>query len=85
MTNDERDQHLIESVAILKDLKKAVFGNGKPGLLDRVIVIEERQASCPAREAFKMGARQQRSANIISFGALAVAVIAFFKTIGLMK
>ena len=81
MTNDERDQHLIESVAILKDLKKAVFGNGKPGLLDRVIVIEERQSACPARQSHQIGVRQQRSANIISFGALAVAAVALWKVI----
>jgi hypothetical protein len=48
-TNTEMINKIATSVAVIEltvtDLKKAVMGNGKPGLLDRVSVIENRHCT----------------------------------------
>ena len=72
------------------DLRKAVFGNGRPGLIDRMTVIEQRtgtimdsEASCPAREAFTGGAMRQDRANWLAVAAVLLAglsvIMAYFK------
>jgi hypothetical protein len=92
MTDARRDQVMMEMhsslstlIAAVAKVETAINGNGKPGLLDRMTVIEERQAACPARQSYQIGARQQRSANIISIGALAVAALSWFKALGWIK
>jgi len=92
MTDTKRDEIMMEMHSQLSSLcagvhklEHAINGNGKPGLLDRMTVIEERQSSCPAREAYKTGNRQQKSANIISFAAIAVAALSFFRSLGWIR
>jgi len=34
----------------LDEVHKAIIGNGRPGLLDRMTVVEQVQVSCPARK-----------------------------------
>ncbi len=74
----------------VNDLRKAVFGNGRPGLIDRMTVIEQRtkaiiesEASCPAREAFTGGAMRQDRANYLAIAAVVLAglsvVMAYFR------
>jgi hypothetical protein len=64
-----------EVVAVLKitteNLDHAINGNGRPGLLARMITIEERQSSCPARQNYTSAAQ----ANRLSLYALLVAII----------
>jgi hypothetical protein len=64
----------------VNDLRKAVFGNGRPGLLDRMTVIEQRtsaivesEATCPAREAFTGEAARQSRANYLALAAVVLA------------
>jgi hypothetical protein len=57
---------------ILTRLDHAVMGNGRPGLLDRMTIIEIQQRDCPARLAASTAARQTR----IAFAGVAVAVAA---------
>ena len=48
-TNTEMTNKIATSVAVIEatvtDLKRAVMGNGKPGLLDRVTFIENRHCN----------------------------------------
>ena len=88
MTDTKRDELFMEMHSQLtslcdgvKHLHHAINGNGKPGLLDRMTVIEERQSSCPAREAYKTGNIAQSRANWLSAGALAVAALSLWKAI----
>jgi hypothetical protein len=88
MTDTRRDQVIMEMhsslstlIAAVTKVETAINGNGKPGLLDRMTVIEERQSSCPAREAYKHGNISQSRANWISAGALAVAGLSLWRAI----
>ena len=63
-----------------RNLDKAVNGNGKPGLLDRMTVIEERQALCPARGAFSKGAIANKIAAFSAFVAAAMALFTILIT-----
>jgi hypothetical protein len=46
--------------ATVGKMDHAVNGNGKPGLIDRMTIIEERQSSCPARKALSEGSQSNR-------------------------
>ena len=60
----------VASIRVTVDnLDHSVNGNGRPGMVDRMTIIEERQASCPARLAAKTDAK----ANRLSFWAVLVA------------
>jgi hypothetical protein len=74
----------------VNDLRKAVFGNGRPGLIDRMTVIEQRtsaivesELTCPAREAFTGGAMRQDRANHLAISAVVLAglsvIMAYFR------
>lgn len=67
----------------VSDLRRAVFGNGRPGLTDRMAVLEQQHMNlqnmhetCPAKEAISGAARRQDTANRVSIGAFIVAAIA---------
>lgn len=68
-------------VAVIRDtvgkLDHAVNGNGKPGLTDRMTIIEERQSSCPARKSYSDGSRSNRIGvyAIVVSGAVALLEI----------
>ena len=58
MTNAERDKMIREThtavtlvVSKVGDLAQTVYGNGQPGLKDRVKSLEVKQDECPARIA----------------------------------
>jgi hypothetical protein len=61
-----------------RNLDKAVNGNGKPGLLDRMTVIEQRQLMCPARDAFSKGAISNRIGMAAVLVSLVSVIIAWF-------
>jgi hypothetical protein len=56
-------------------LDHAVNGNGKPGLIDRMTVIEERQTSCPARKALSEGSQSNRIGAYALVLSIVVAVV----------
>jgi len=59
---------------LLIDIAKTVFGNGQPGLKDRMTAVEIKQAECPAR-------KWSHPSFILAAGSLIVAVVvAFIKT-----
>ena len=60
---------------MVADIHKAVIGNGRPGLLDRVTVIEQVQAACPAR-------KWSQPSVVVALAAVAVACIALYVQIG---
>lgn len=58
MNNDERDIKISEThdavivmVKQVKDHNEALFGNGRPGLVNDMVLVKERQDQCPARRA----------------------------------
>jgi len=57
--------------ATVGKLDHAVNGNGKPGLIDRMTIIEERQSACRARKAMSDGSRSNR----ISVYALVLSIV----------
>lgn len=50
MTQEDRDM-LIETHSIVKDLKKSVYGNGRPGMVDRLIAVEVAHTECQKRQS----------------------------------
>lgn len=73
LTKDDRDM-LIATHEICKDMKKALFGNGQPGLVSRASVLETKM------DEHMNGHRQPKSwpvvlSSICSVGALLVAII----------
>jgi len=79
MNNEERDKLLMEihadtkvMASTVKELAKDVWGNGKPGLREDVVVIkkdlesiEERYDKCPARQAHSID-RKRLNVSIIA-------------------
>ena len=79
MTNDERDEKIsathdavIVMVKQVKDHNEALFGNGKPGLVQDVTLLQERQDQCPARKATTSEGKRLTIANAM----IVLAVIA---------
>lgn len=99
MTNEERDA-AIQSIAdkvsdIHGDMKvvkgkidehhRTLYGNGRPGLVERHNAVEEQQRKCPALQRSLLGNRIASRANwiqlvgtIVAFGALIIAIVAVF-------
>lgn len=73
-------------VAVIREtvgkLDHAVNGNGKPGLTDRMTIIEERQSSCPARKSYSDGARNNRIGGYALVVAAVLAVLEIFDRFG---
>ena len=44
----------------LAELKKHLEGNGRPGVLDRLITVELGQRDCPAKAAFSQSSVQHK-------------------------
>ena len=59
----------------VRDIKKAVFGNGRPGLCDRVAIVET--AVKQLADSISPGAR----GNWIALAAVMVALISLFMSI----
>lgn len=72
---DTIDCTLARIDATVTRLDRAVNGNGKPGLLDRTTVIEERQSSCPARDAYKGDTKRANTSNLIALAAVLIALL----------
>ena len=89
MTNDERDTMIIEihsKVGTLADnmgdVRKTLYGNGRPGVCERLQSIDEQQRACPARQASLLGNlnakkanNNAKKANVIQACVFVVAVI----------
>ena len=78
MTNEQQDKILMEihaSITVLvstvESLGKAVWGNGKAGLEEDMILIKERQEKCPARKSHSIESKRMSTAIV----AVIVAVI----------
>lgn len=56
------------------EIHKAVFGNGRPGLCDRMTVIEQRQEACPARRWSQPSILVALGGVLISATALVIAM-----------
>ena len=90
MTNDDRDARIIEMHADMKCVKElairhdhSLYGNGRPGLCQRMEQLEIQQRDCPARAALGDSARGNRIAAwalVVSvLTAAATAIIGAFK------
>lgn len=82
-TNTEMINKIATSVAVIEatvtDLKKAVMGNGKPGLLERVTTIENRH--CTEDDDKK---EEKEKKEIFSARTWAVVLIFLTQFIGLV-
>ena len=81
MTNDERDKYIRESHDILTALKpmvtehrKTLYGNGTPGIVNRITLIEAAHVECTKRRDSKT----PRAANLIALAALVVAAVSVY-------
>ena len=86
MTNEDRDKLAIEThgavmivVKELKEVRGTLYGNGKPGAVADIILLNERQEQCPARKANSMESKRLTIATIVMAVSIisAVASIAF--------
>jgi len=60
----------------VKDIRKAVFGNGRPGLCDRVIIAEQAIKSLVDQHgAGHSGNKIALAAVVVSLVALAVTIV----------
>lgn len=78
MTNDERDSKInkiydavIPMVGKVQTHDEVLFGNGKPGMKEDIILLKERQEDCPARNANTAQGKRLVLANIM----IVIAVI----------
>ena len=75
MSDDGKIDAILQSVT---RLEHAVNGNGRPGLLDRMTIIEVQQRDCPAREAYRSDSRRANWANLIAAVALLVSAFSIW-------
>ena len=80
MTNDERDAMLIDIHAKLEVVcgkvegqDRTLYGNGQPGIVGRIDIVETKQAECPARAAFK----RDNKMFVVAVGSMMVAAGSF--------
>ena len=68
------------SVKVVQDqnqrLERAILGNGRPGLVDRVSLLEERQSSCPARENVTFAVRNGKAILWVAVASVLVGALA---------
>ena len=83
MTNDERDNMLIEIHGTVKVIAEkaenhgdTLYGNSKPGLVQDVTLLQERQDQCPARQALSSESKRLSVANVM----IVIAVISLLAT-----
>ena len=92
MSEDEKLHEIYRLVVRIddkvSDLRGAVFGNGRPGLTDRMTVLEQCHGAlkqshedCPAREAISGASMRQDRANKMSLFAVIVSSLTAFATI----
>lgn len=81
MTPEDRkllqDTHdaAVTTAALVNDHHKTLYGNGRPGLDDRVKELEVERRNCPARIAFVHGHRQTDRAARIAVAAILVSIL----------
>ena len=66
-----KDEMITDGYRMTKDLHKAVFGNGQPGLITRVTQVETKQKDCQDARA----AEPANRSNWIALAALVVCAI----------
>jgi hypothetical protein len=49
MTEKDKNDIIVKTADRVESIYKAIYGNGKPGLLDRMTSVEIKQSTCPAR------------------------------------
>lgn len=49
MTEKDKNDLLVKVADRVESIHKAIYGNGRAGLLDRVSIVETQQKNCPAR------------------------------------
>jgi len=68
----EMHSQMGEVLAKVKDHHVTLYGNGQPGMRDKLVAIEQKQITCPARNRAKRDNRQ----FWVAFAAVVVAAIA---------
>lgn len=87
MTNEDRDNRIIEMHADIRVIRTAIerhdhvlYGNGQPGICQRLQTVEQVHGDCPARQAWRDGhtvaGRQGWWQLILSLCALAISGMA---------
>jgi len=85
MTDADREMltelHTMASItrAEVTDIKKAVFGNGQPGIKDRLLLVEEKQATCIETRAKDATTANTKTSLVVAIAAVIVAVVAIVK------
>ncbi len=86
MNNEERDNKIIEiHTAVMVMAEKVdnhgetLYGDGQPGLVKDVTLLQERQNECPARKATTVEGKRLTIAGIV----VAIAIIALLANVGL--
>ncbi len=82
MNNEERDNKISEThTAVMVMAEKVnnhdntLYGNGKPGLVNDVTLLKDRQDQCPARQANTVGGKRLGIAYIMMIIGIIMATI----------
>lgn len=62
----------------ITDLEHTVYGNGKPGLKEEVVLLKQSHKDCEKRQDKAQAQKPGRMSNIIAVGALVVAALSPF-------
>jgi len=90
MTNEERDDAIKSISKGVSDMQgnmkvfvdkckehhKTLYGNGRPGLLERHNAVEEQQRQCPALQRSLLPNVAASRSNWIQIGVLIIAILA---------
>ena len=83
LTQADRDKLLIEISGTVRGMSetvrrpdRAIYGNGQPGLVDRVSHLEQGQKDCPARKRNWLAIVATSAAVVSAIGCIGAVVVA---------
>ena len=83
MTQTEKIDKIYDIVIsldpVVKNHQKTLYGNGRKGLKDDVLLLKNNQQNCPARKSVSNEAKRLNVSYVMMAIAIVVAVISIFK------
>ena len=83
MTNDEKLDRIYEAIIKIEPMVKGhndtLYGNGRPGLCEDVLILNQQQENCPARKAASSGNKRLNIAVVM----MVIAIIGLLASVAI--
>ena len=87
MDTEEKIDEILATVTRMEPMVKehhtTLYGNGQPGLSKKMVLLEERQDSCPARKASTEESRAVKKRLSIGVIAIVIATLSCLSSVAM--